>query len=241
MRTRCVALVATTLLLAACASDGTVALDEPPQPRSEPPHRDDVDRVHVHGEPWCAPAPVADVVESGLSDDAAAEARAWRTDGGPGAGYGDIDAYVDEHPELILGAYIDDDAETHVVVVDPARSDRLDDVADALEERTATLPIRVEPGCNELEDLERARDGIRNGDAAPMPDGPFTMELDPARSRVVIRLPDDPGSRGFVAAIQDAYGDLVQVELEGFMVSDDAGAAPAGRGSSSGTAGGHVA
>lgn len=213
------------LLAAACSSDGTPTISGSEDGLSEPPASDEVDRVHVHRDPWCAPAPVADVAESSLDEDEAAERRSWRVGGGPGAGYEDIDEYVASETDLIIGAYVDDDRQAHVVVVDPSQADRLDEVAEHLEQRTSSQPIRVEPGCHDLRELEEVREAIRNEEVAPLPEGPLTMQLDAARSRVVISITHEPETADFIDLVKGRFGELVLFEDDQIMISDDAGAA----------------
>lgn len=218
-RGRLAAVVAGAVVSAAACtsvgSSGPVAVDETPE--SVPPAGTQGDRVVVHPEPRCAAPPtvndpMSSFEESGRPPDVD---PSWRD------AFDRIQAiggWLEENPDLGIGVYRDDEAQVFAVVIDPDQADRLDEVARDLEERTTDQPIRVEPGCHALAALQGAEDEIPG--VQPSHSQPIVTYIEPARSQVVLHIPDGDETQAYVDAVGERYGDLVFVLFDPIGLDD---------------------
>ena len=202
------ALCTVALIVGVSTVAASAEMDQEPDDAT---HNADGPRISVTHEPSCSPAGEYDGFERGLSRDEVEAEQEWRRSQEGQDDLRKVGEYIQEREDLFIGSYIDDSALELVAIVDPAQFEVTPQVIDDLNDRAKSIPIRVQPGCNTLEDLRAVKDEIRNDHRFEIPDdATLSMRID--ASQGVVSVVIEEGNDGYVDELRSEFSHLIVVD-----------------------------
>lgn len=127
-----------------------------------------------------------------------------------------LNAVLGQHDNALIGRYIDFNARTLNVVVDPDAKNRVDSLVRDLRHsnRPSEIQVDVRPGCRSKAVLVRTSEAVERRDwHNEATDVPIVFGLDPASSTVRVTVGDN--RQDIAQSLRDRYQDVVTVTVSG--------------------------